>query len=169
MAFLLNLWAQGRYNCVQEQEPPVLAHSGLASLLSLFQGQAGGPAIYLESRAGHLLGESFPYHFSWTQTHRLWWLWGVDGWDSFSFVMLHSANRGHWRDGATSIAPKKKRGTISTGLPAAERLRSLPGWVVGFGSLGWCLLFVTPRSSCHALVFLPPQLGPSGSLSWLDS
>lgn len=56
-------------------------------------------------------------------------------------VMLHSANRGHWRDGANSIAPKENRGTISAGLLAAEGLRSSPGSI--------CLL--------------------DGSLSWLDS
>lgn len=125
---------------------------------------ADSPASFpfLKGRqSGNLLGESFLYYFSWVQNHTLKWLGEVHCWDAFSFVMLHSANRGHWRAGADSIAPKDVFATVSTGLPAAEGHRSSPGWMVGFGSLGWCLLLVIIGAlAMHRrhLMFLPSQL-----------
>lgn len=146
----LKLWV-----CVQAQEPPVSAHS----LLFLFQEPGRQSTWSGACCTGHPFITSVGFRIilcggSGTYTAGM-----------FSFVMVHSASRGHWRDEADSMAP-----TDGSAVPFRQGYRLLKG---GSGIRSPWVLFAipAPQNSCHCtgrqLVHLLSQPGPLAATVWL--
>lgn len=83
MASLLKLWVYVQAHLFQ-----------LTASSSSFKGQAGNLPGAMHA------AQIIPLSLQLGSNHSLWWLS-----DPFSFVMLRSANRGHWRDNADSMVP----------------------------------------------------------------